>query len=218
MALRRGFNGRRGQIVALSLLLGMTVIGTAMVTANLPVTVRAETSVLAKPRSLGVLQLQNAANNQAFTTAELADRWTLLYTGYLNCPDLCPTTLAMLARLVEQLPQDQQAQLQLAFASIDYQRDNAAEVASYARHFSENIVALTGSAEQLGALTRAVGFIAPPESELRPAGSTNTALPPRAIAHSSAIALINPMAQLHALFRYPHDVQRISTVLQQLLD
>lgn len=201
---------------ALTALLLATLCVTSLITADLPVATPAETSVLRTPRPLGDLHLVRADTAAAFDNEQLRGQWTLVYTGYLNCPDLCPTTLATLARLHRDLPASMQTQLQVAFASIDHQQDTAPLLASYTQQFSSRIIPLTGDPQQLLALTNALGFIDPPR--LGQDGRQTTAQPvAQAVAHSSAIALINPDVQLHALFRYPHQPPQITATLKRLL-
>jgi cytochrome oxidase Cu insertion factor (SCO1/SenC/PrrC family) len=59
------------------------------------------------------------------------DHLTLLYFGYLSCPDVCPMTMVDIARAKDQLTQEQAARIQVAFVTLDPQRDDPARLRAY---------------------------------------------------------------------------------------
>lgn len=77
-----------------------------------------------------------------------------MYFGFTNCPDVCPTTLARLSAAVRRLPAPMGDELRLAFVSVDPGRDDPAQLARYTGAFSDNMLGLTGTHNQLKALTR----------------------------------------------------------------
>lgn len=77
-----------------------------------------------------------------------------IYFGFTHCPDVCPMTLAKLAAAARSLPEDQRASLQLAFVSVDPDRDSPVRLSEYTAAFSERMLGLTGSQQQLQSLTR----------------------------------------------------------------
>jgi protein SCO1 len=77
----------------------------------------------------------------------------LLYFGYTNCPDVCPTTLARLDRAVESLG-SRAAQVRVLFVSVDPARDTAAVLKRYVSAFGPEMVGLRGDDAALDALIR----------------------------------------------------------------
>jgi protein SCO1/2 len=77
-----------------------------------------------------------------------------IYFGFTHCPDVCPMTLAKLAAAARRLPPDQRERLQLAFVSVDPDRDTPARLGEYTDAFSEAMLGLTGTQRQLQELTR----------------------------------------------------------------
>jgi len=77
-----------------------------------------------------------------------------MYFGFTHCPDICPTTLAKLVAAVRTLPEPMQGRMQLAFVSVDPNRDGPTQLRDYTDAFSERMLGLTGSQRQLTALTR----------------------------------------------------------------
>lgn len=88
------------------------------------------------------------------TESVFEGRPVAMYFGFTNCPDICPTTLARLSAAARRLPDDLQDQLQLAFVSVDPDRDDPAQLDRYTGAFSDRMLGLTGSQKQLQALTR----------------------------------------------------------------
>jgi len=93
-------------------------------------------------------------NGNAVTEEIFSGRPVAMYFGFANCPDICPTTLARLAAATRQLPEQARRDLQLAFVSVDPQRDGPAQLARYTAAFSDRMLGLTGTQKQLRALTR----------------------------------------------------------------
>ncbi len=71
-----------------------------------------------------------------------------LFFGYTHCPDVCPTTLAALARAKRQLA-PQAKPLDVVFVTVDPARDTAAVVGRYVRLFDRSFIGLSGSPAQL---------------------------------------------------------------------
>lgn len=77
----------------------------------------------------------------------------VLYFGYTNCPDVCPTTLAKLAQVLSMLGADADG-VRVLFVSVDPKRDAGKVLATYAHAFAPQVVGLTGSQEQLTDVTK----------------------------------------------------------------
>src|SRR4029077_16175480 len=75
-------------------------------------------------------------------------RYTLIYFGYSFCPDVCPTTLAVMAQALEKLG-DRSRQVVPIFITIDPERDTPKVLDDYMKAFGPNFVGLTGSAAEI---------------------------------------------------------------------
>ena len=80
------------------------------------------------------------------TLADYRGKVVVLFFGYTQCPDVCPTTLAMLADALQQLGPDA-ARVQVLFATIDPERDTRELLASYVTAFNPTFAGLSGDAE-----------------------------------------------------------------------
>lgn len=82
------------------------------------------------------------------TERDFAGRWMLVFFGYANCPDVCPTTLSEVAAVMDRLG-DAAESVQPLFVSIDPERDTPMELAEYVPLFGVGIIGLTGTPEQI---------------------------------------------------------------------
>ena len=94
-----------------------------------------------------------ASNGTIFTAANLLDKPSVVFFGFTNCPDICPTGLLELTELLEKL-EDQAGKLQVLFVAVDSQRDTQAVVSEYLTSFDPRIVGLTGSTDEIDAAVK----------------------------------------------------------------
>ena len=97
--------------------------------------------------------LIDASDNQTVHGQDFRGKVTLLYFGYMHCPDVCPTTLSVLGHAVAALGDDA-AQVRILFVSVDPARDTLARLKTYAAAFGPQVVGLRGSETELKALTK----------------------------------------------------------------
>ena len=82
------------------------------------------------------------------TQDDFAGKWMLVFFGFTNCPDVCPTTLAEVAAVMDGLASDASF-VQPLFISIDPARDGPQALAEFVPQFDAGIVGLTGTPEQI---------------------------------------------------------------------
>lgn len=95
-------------------------------------------------------------DGQPFASARLNGRPAAIFFGFTHCPDVCPTTLARLARLRRQLGQGDEA-MSIVFISVDPERDTPAEVGNYLQLFDTPVVGLTGTPQQVEQVKKQFG-------------------------------------------------------------
>jgi protein SCO1/2 len=78
----------------------------------------------------------------------------VLFFGYTQCPDVCPTTMAELAAVRQSLGAEG-ADVQGVFVTLDPERDTPEVLKAYVGNFSPDFVALRGDAEQTRAAAKA---------------------------------------------------------------
>lgn len=96
-----------------------------------------------------------AGKSFAFGT-DTAKKPTLLFFGYTNCPDVCPTTMADVQLALKQVPAATAKQTRVVFVTTDVKRDTPAVLKRWLQNFSNGIqgaqiIGLTGSQAQIDA-------------------------------------------------------------------
>jgi protein SCO1/2 len=81
------------------------------------------------------------------------DKVLLVFFGYTHCPDVCPTTVLDMAKVMKGLG-DQSENLLPIFISVDYDRDDYNKVRDYVDFFDSRIAALTSDKKNIDMLTK----------------------------------------------------------------
>lgn len=155
---------------------------------------------LQQPRPLAQVELQDQ-HEGGFGSEQLQGQWTLLFMGYTSCPDICPTTMADLARLYPTLAIDN---LQVVMLSVDPQRDEPQRLQNYVRFFHPDFKAVTGEHSQLHPFSQSLGLVYALVDS--PTGGEYM------VDHSADIVLINPLGELEAIFRPQGELGQLRTV------
>ena len=123
-------------------------------------------------------------------------QWDLVFFGFTHCPDICPTTLQVLAAAQQQLSEQGQAPLpRIVLVSVDPERDTPEAMSGYVSHFGTGSIGLTGDLSQIRALADGLGIF----FEKREGEGDNYG-----VDHSAAVLVIDPQGRLHGLFGAPH--------------
>jgi protein SCO1/2 len=143
--------------------------------------------------------------DRVFDLASLKGKWSFLFFGFTHCPDICPTTLAILARARDDIAKSAAGaeDIQIVFISVDPNRDTASKLKQYVTHFHATFLGVTGDDAQIGNLAGQLG--AAYEVSITP-GMENYP-----VNHAAAVFLVDPQAQYHAVFTPPLDAEVIST-------
>ncbi len=142
--------------------------------------------------------------NRPFDLSRLKGKWSFLFFGYTHCPDICPTTLATLARAHENIVKSTVGakDVQFVLISVDPNRDTASKLKQYVDYFDTTFLGVTGDNAQIGNLAGQLG--AAYQVAITP-GIENYP-----VYHSTAVFLLDPQARYHAVFTPPHDAEAIS--------
>ncbi len=92
-------------------------------------------------------------DGQRRTLADFKGKVTLVFFGYTQCPDVCPTTMAELAAVKHDLGKDGE-RVQGVFVSVDPERDTPEILKAYVGSFGPGFMALRGTAEETQAAAR----------------------------------------------------------------
>lgn len=144
-----------------------------------------------------------------FYLSDQAGRLVLIFFGYTTCPDICPATLAQVARAVEQLGSDA-GQVRVVFVSVDPQRDTPEQIRTYLDAFNDSFVglrttdlaALDGVLQQFGAFYT----IDPVEGD-----SSYT------VTHTSTLFVVDPEGRLREVISFGATADQIAADIRYLL-
>jgi protein SCO1 len=142
--------------------------------------------------------------NRVFNLQSLKGKWSFLFFGYTHCPDVCPTTLAVLARVHDSIAKSTAGagDIRFVFVSVDPHRDTARGLRQYVDYFDPSFIGVTGDEAQIANLAGQLG--APYRVAIVP-GAENYP-----VYHSAAVFLLDPRARYSAVFTPPHDAEAIS--------
>ncbi|GAK86338.1 cytochrome oxidase biogenesis protein Sco1/SenC/PrrC [Vibrio ponticus] len=136
-------------------------------------------------------------------------RTRIVYFGFTHCPDVCPTSLAMLSGALKQLNAEQLAQLRPIFITLDPERDIASKAHQYAQYFHPKIEGLSAPieitkpiAEKYGVVFRKTEL---PDSQLQ-----------YTIDHNSYFYLLQPNGELIAKVPHTLNPAPIVAAIEQL--
>ncbi len=89
-----------------------------------------------------------SADGKPYTLASFAGKAVLVFFGYTQCPDVCPTTLAELSQVMKLLG-DKADRLQVVMITVDPERDTPEILKGYATSFDPRFLGLSGTPEQI---------------------------------------------------------------------
>jgi len=125
-------------------------------------------------------------------------QWDLVFFGFTHCPDICPTTLQVLAAAKAALQETGQSPLpRIVLVSVDPERDTPLVLKQYVDYFGADNLGITGKLDEITKLTTGLGIY----FEKQPSDGDNYA-----VDHSAAVLVINPDGGFEALFSGPHVV------------
>lgn len=158
--------------------------------------------VFSLPREISPFSLVDQ-NDKTYTRDQLKGKWTFVFFGFTNCPDICPTTLAQFRQLEQKLKDTPYADsTRFVLVSLDPERDTPDKLKTYVEFFSPEFTGLTGEFLQLHKLA----------TELNTAFRkvvTDHETGEYTVDHGGNVALLNPDGHYHGFYKPPLDVDKI---------
>jgi protein SCO1/2 len=144
----------------------------------------------------------------AVTDADYHGRWTLVFFGYMNCPDECPLTLQKMATALTAIGRLTD-RIVPVFITVDPAHDTPDKLNGYLTNFDTHIIDLTGSNEQIAAAAKAYRVYYSPSQHEQSGADL--------VSHSTFIYLMNPTGKLAALFSQDIDADTLTAALRTRL-
>jgi len=172
---------------------------------SLPLLMAAAAFVLSRdtyqPYGTRLLNVRPAEANQFTLTAHdgssksLSDfrgKVVLIFFGFVNCPDVCPTTLLELSKVYKALTAAEQSRVQVALISVDPERDSLEKLRDYVTFFNPSFIGLTGTPEQIADVARRYGVFYQ-KSQIKSPNDYN-------VDHTASVFALDPMGQLRLVY------------------
>ena len=147
-------------------------------------------------------------NGQPRAIRDFAGKVVVVFFGYTQCPDVCPTTLSELAE-VKQALGAQGDRLQGLFVTVDPERDTPEVLKAYMANFDPGFLALRGTPEQLAAVAKDFKIY-----YKRVDGQTPTSY---TMDHSAGSYVYDPAGRLRVYHRYGSGTQALAADVRALL-
>jgi protein SCO1/2 len=90
-------------------------------------------------------------------TKALRGKLLLVYFGYVNCPDICPASLAVMNQVINTLPPEKRQEIQPIMISVDPARDTPEKLTTYTAYFHPDLIGATGSEEEVARVAAQFG-------------------------------------------------------------
>ena len=147
-------------------------------------------------------------NGQARSLKDFRGKVVVMFFGYTQCPDVCPTTMTELAEVKKLLGPDGD-KLQVLFVTVDPERDTPEVLKAYMANFDPAFLALRGTPEQLAGLAKDFKMY-----YKKVEGKTPTSY---SMDHSAASLVYDPEGRLRLYTRYGTGAPALASDLQLLL-
>jgi protein SCO1/2 len=137
-----------------SFLGGLVLILAAMLLSACPDSGMGERVLVARPDG-GDFVLQSAAG--PVDTKALRGNVLLIYFGYVNCPDICPMSMAAGAAALNALTPAERTRTRMIMVSVDPERDTPAGLKDYVAYFHPAMIGAVGTPAETAAIAKSFG-------------------------------------------------------------
>lgn len=168
-------------------------------------------SILTVPKPLPSFSFQGM-DNRAFLKDNLEGQWTLLFFGFTHCSSVCPLTLTELASFYRLLEKKQIKPPQVIMLSLDPEEDSLKRLKDYMQAFHPSFYGASGTEAEVKALTQKLGIVY--ERKKPSEGGQGKG---DSIQHAATLFLVNPQAELKAVFTPPHHAQALAEDYAQIV-
>jgi protein SCO1/2 len=148
-------------------------------------------------------------NGRKVSLADFRGKVAVLFFGFTQCPDVCPTTLSDMAKVMKLLGPDA-ARVQVLFVTIDPERDTPALLKEYVPQFDKSFLGLYGDAEATARVAKDFKIYV----QKRPTGAPGQ----YTMDHSAQTLVFDANGKLRLFFSYGTEAEKIAPDLKKLLN
>lgn len=150
-----------------------------------------------------------AHSGERVSLSDFDDKVVLLYFGYTYCPDVCPASMAQLAKATGELTAEERDQVQVAMITVDPNRDTKELMADYMGHFDSTFLGFTGTEGEIAEVADAYGVY----YEKQAGGAETDYL----VNHTASVFVIDKDGYLRMLYPFSTPGENIASDLRQLV-
>lgn len=154
-------------------------------------------------REIKAFSMQDHLGNDVDVSA-FSGQWSLVFFGFTTCPDICPTTLGVLAEAVKELPEPPQ----VVMVTVDPERDTPERLRNYVPAFNPSFRGFVGSFDETVSLAEQLNVAFGKIPGDQPGTYT--------MDHTASIVLISPEGRYAGFIKAPHRAQHIRRVIESL--
>lgn len=149
--------------------------------------------------------------NKKWQVEDFKGQYSILFFGFSNCPDICPTTLLDMQKIDKKLIEQGLSSPRFVFVSVDPDRDTPEVLNNYINFFNPAFYGLTGDAPNILSMASQLG-VAYKVAEHEPGDLVYD------VDHASALFLLDKNGERIGIFTAPHDVNLIAGDLALLME
>ena len=147
-------------------------------------------------------------NGQQRSIKDFQGKVVVVFFGYTQCPDVCPTSMQEMAEVKKMLGADGE-RLQPIFITVDPERDTPEMLKAYMANFDPSFLALVGNAEQTAALAKEFKIYYKKAEGKTPTSYT--------MDHSAGSYIYDTQGRLRVYYRYGSGAEALAHDVKQLL-
>lgn len=161
------------------------------------------------PKPIGEISLIDKSG-RPLGRQHFAGKWTLVFFGYTNCPDVCPSTLLQLEQLKKSLGSNPDSNhYQFLFITVDPTRDTQSRLKSYVEYFDKDFDAAGGDIDHIKDFEKVFGAFHHYEKKSKEDTRYS-------VAHSAEIYIVDPNERYVGKFLPPFDINNLTRKLTAL--
>jgi len=165
--------------------------------------------ILPRPREIAEVDLTDQSG-RPFTVETLKGRWSFIFFGFTNCPDICPTAMSVLGQAERQIQAEDPeaaAGFQGILVTVDPERDDLKTLGAYVQAFSPRFMGVGGERDAIAAFATQVNV-----AFARVPGDGDG----YQVDHTANIVIVNPRGHYHGFAKMPHQADTIAAAYRSL--
>lgn len=139
-------------------------------------------------------------------------KWSFLFFGYTFCPDVCPTTLAVMQQMWIKLSPAMQSQTQVVLVSVDVERDTPEQLKTYMDYFDPSFTAFTGKPASLRSFAAQLNAVYAKVDRKNAQGEIDQELG-YLMDHSANITILDPNGNYFGFIRPPFTANKMLKIV-----